>query len=98
MVSKERTEWHLDRRVTLALIGTLLLQAMMTGWWAASMDGRVTVNEQRIATNTRHIEEGRREMGNVGRDLARIGANIETLVEQVRQMNQRLNGREDREK
>ena len=41
--------WHLDRRVPLALIVTLLLQTAGMVWWAANLSARVVELERKQA-------------------------------------------------
>ena len=48
--------WHLDKRVPIALIAGLLLQAAGFGWWAAAIDARVTSNARDITRVERQIE------------------------------------------
>lgn len=43
-------EWHLDKRVPLALIITIVLQSMCAVWWAASMQARIDGLEKMLAT------------------------------------------------
>ena len=33
--------WHLDRKVPIALIATIVIQTMAIVWWAAKTDARV---------------------------------------------------------
>lgn len=40
--------WHLDKRVPVAIILGLVLQAGGFGWWAATLDQRVSVAERDI--------------------------------------------------
>ena len=40
-MSGDREPWHLDRKVPLALIVTILLQTSLGVWWAASLTSRV---------------------------------------------------------
>ena len=44
----ERRDWHLDRRVTVALIGALLLQGGSAIWWASSMNQRMSSLESTV--------------------------------------------------
>jgi hypothetical protein len=37
--------WHLDRRVPIATIGAIIVQAVAFGWMASAMDGRITALE-----------------------------------------------------
>jgi Tfp pilus assembly protein PilN len=40
--------WHLDKRVPIALIITILMQTVGIVWWAASLSERVTALENRF--------------------------------------------------
>jgi len=40
--------WHLDKRVPIALIVGLAVQAAGFGYWAAQIDGRVATNSRDI--------------------------------------------------
>jgi hypothetical protein len=40
-------EWHLDKKVPIALILTLAFQTAAIVWWAASISARVDTLEQR---------------------------------------------------
>lgn len=41
-----KEDWHLDKRVPLALVGTILFQTFALGMWAATISGRVAALEQ----------------------------------------------------
>ena len=41
--------WHLDRRVPIALIITIIMQTIGIVWWAASLSARVETLEHRFA-------------------------------------------------
>lgn len=41
--------WHLDRRVPIALIITIVLQATAIVWWGAKLSARVEMLEHTIA-------------------------------------------------
>ena len=43
--------WHLDKRIPLALIMTILLQTAGGVWWAATLTERVTIMERTMAYN-----------------------------------------------
>ncbi len=40
--------WHLNRRVPVALIVTIIMQTIGIVWWAASISARVDVLERRL--------------------------------------------------
>ncbi len=43
--------WHLDKRVPIALIITLLIQAGGAVWWAATTSGRISAIEQLVSSS-----------------------------------------------
>lgn len=46
-MSTRDEQWHLDRRVPLALILTIVIQTVGIVWWASSLTERVSVLEKR---------------------------------------------------
>ena len=42
--------WHLDKKVPIALLGAILCQTFVFGWWAASLQDRVAILESREAS------------------------------------------------
>lgn len=43
-------DWHLDRKVTFAMLGALLLNAGTGAWWAATTNKRIEYLEAAILT------------------------------------------------
>jgi septal ring factor EnvC (AmiA/AmiB activator) len=90
-VTGDRTaEWHLDRRVTVALIVALILNAVATALLVPGLDSRVGENEKDIARNTRFIEQDRRELSGVASSLASMNATLAALVVEVGRLADRL--------
>lgn len=48
------SEWHLDKKVPITLIGAILLQTFGFGWWASELSTRVSTLE---GTSPHIIEE-----------------------------------------
>ena len=64
-MNARRPDWHLDRRISVALIFAFVMQFGATVYWGASMAAQVATNEDNIATTTRHVEglnAGQREI------------------------------------
>jgi Tfp pilus assembly protein PilO len=79
--------WHLDKRVPIALIAGLLLQAAGFGWWAAAIDARVTSNARDITRVERQIEAiiaasqaQAVQLGRIEENLIGLRADISRLV------------------
>lgn len=43
------SEWHLDKRVPIALIVTIIMQSMAAVWWAATMQERMDSIEKSLS-------------------------------------------------
>lgn len=46
----DESRWHLDKRVPIALIVTLIIQTGGAIWWASSIASRVSSLEERVIT------------------------------------------------
>lgn len=44
------SEWHLDKRVPIALIITIIMQSMAAVWWAATMQSRMEALEKMLSS------------------------------------------------
>lgn len=53
----EGGEWHLDKRVPIALILTIIMQTMAAIWWAATMQSRIESLDKMIVSQG--AQEGR---------------------------------------
>ncbi len=83
--------WHLDKRVPVALIITILLQTVAAVWWAASLSARVDVLERdwaRFATVAARlrVQEDRQTRADVRLQsltarLERIERKLDVLLE-----------------
>lgn len=65
-------EWHLDKRVPLALILTIALQTGAMLWWAASLSERVNNLERQQALAAPQADR-----------LTRVEVKIESIVDGV---------------
>ena len=92
--------WHLDRRIPVALIVTIVLQTMAIVWWAASMNERLSSLEDRV--NGMHdfgpriirLEEKqdgiRQRLDRIDRNLRRVDAKLERLLYPSRKLQDRI--------
>lgn len=65
-------EWHLDKKVPVALIVTLSLQTAAIVWWAASISARVDVLEQRSLAAAPQAER-----------IIRLEAKLDNVVDKI---------------
>lgn len=47
-MSEKVEAWHLDKRVPIALIGTLLIQTCAAIWWASALNSQVNSIDGRV--------------------------------------------------
>lgn len=93
-MSEHNGGWHLDKRVPVAIIGTILMQTAGGVWFAAglhwrlmALEGRKDLNdrmvrmEQVVATNTRALERIERIL-----ERARFSSNTRTGHERLRRI------------
>jgi hypothetical protein len=87
--------WHLDRRVPIATIGAIILQAAAFGWMVSSMDSRIQSLEnysvelraakitERLAVEEAATIELRASNVHVGQQLDRLENKIDHLSERL---------------
>lgn len=78
-LSADRQPWHLDKRVPVALIVTIMIQTGAGVWWAATQDQRV-----------KSLEEWRTDSKSVAADLSEIKAEIRSLNRSIDDVKERL--------
>ena len=49
-------QWHLDKRVPIAIIFAIMAQTASVAWWAARLDSRVGVLEREVAAREQFQE------------------------------------------
>ena len=48
MSEEENGGWHLDKRVPIAIIGTIAVQGLLLAWWGGAFSNRVENLERQI--------------------------------------------------
>lgn len=90
-------QWHLDKRVPIALIFTLFVQSAAAIWWAASINERMAMNEASItavkadqATAGRELDTQRTQVAVLVEQLGNTNKSLERLQTEVRDTNSLL--------
>lgn len=73
--------WHLDKKIPIALILTLVFQTLAAVWWASGMDRRMTVAELELQKRGGWMEQKDREEV----DLARVIQSLDSTMQFVTQ-------------
>lgn len=88
-VMAEREQWHLDKKVPIALIIALAVQTFTFGWWAATQDARILSLERDNGRLEKRVEA----QDAAGRDAAgrliRVEEKASSILELVREIAQR---------
>lgn len=94
MVAVAAEQWHLDKRVPIALIFTLFIQSAAAIWWAASINERMSANEANITTikadqsaANKELESQRTQVAVLVEQLGNTNNNLERLQSEVRDTN-----------
>jgi hypothetical protein len=77
-------QWHLDKRVPLALIVTLALQSGAFIWWAAKADNRLEYLERTVNASAPQIER-----------VIRLEAKMDSVAEALNDVKVILRARSD---
>ena len=80
----EDTAWHLDKKVPITLIGTIIVQTFVLGFWTATINARVGYLEQNGPSNIAEFAklEAARESTNLS--LNTLEDNVKSLLELAR--------------
>lgn len=76
-------EWHLDKKVPIALIVTIILQTGVFIWWAARIDFRTQALESYHTTDSLRIDALERERVPNGEFRAETKAKLDGIKETV---------------
>lgn len=78
-----KEQWHLDRRIPIALIITIVVQTSVGVWWAATTTSQV-------AENSREIAELKAVTGDIPSRLSRIETRQEHMLQSMKEIARKL--------
>jgi hypothetical protein len=76
------TQWHVDRKVPIAVIIAIVAQTGGFIWWGAKADERLTTLERRVETSAPQADR-----------LTRVEVNLESIKESLTEIKARLRPR-----
>jgi hypothetical protein len=79
------SEWHLDKKVPIALIASLAIQTIAIVWWAASLSTRVDALERQYLATVPRMES-----------VIRLETKVDGLTSSLSELKAMLRGREPR--
>jgi hypothetical protein len=84
--------WHIDRRIPVALIGTLGLQLIFGVWWLSSMEFRVEAHEKQLTRIESAMSENDRDSQGLDNRLTRLEEKLSSQTEILQEIKRILNG------
>ena len=93
MQPASESEWHLDKRIPIALVLGLLAQTAGLGWFAATLNTKVQTNTAEIERVDARLERARDGSMQRAVQLGRIEEQIKGLRGDIRRALVRPNGR-----
>jgi type II secretory pathway component PulC len=92
-------QWHLDKRVPLALITTSLLQIVSIVWIASQMNADIQTNKENIQRLDNSVNTLQREantqavqMGRIEEGISGIRRDIASMLEVIKDQQNQLRG------
>ena len=79
-------QWHLDRRVPIALIIALVIQSAGGVWWASAMNERMAQVERRLEGFASRTVETERQVDAQGREIGVLTTEIKNLTRQLERL------------
>lgn len=84
-MTQEDTHWHLDKKVPITLILTILLHLGVSIWWARGLESRLATVERDQARQERRDDlqdnEARAAVLQLRNQLDRIDTKLDRLIE-----------------
>lgn len=93
-------DWHLDKKVPIALIGAIVLQAVIVGAWTTSISARVSATESKaselgVQMNANHnqlvgeVETLKTENGNTRVSLQKLSDQTDNITKILEHLERR---------
>lgn len=91
--NSQREPWHLDKRVPIALIATVLVQTTSIIWWAATMTSRVESVEREVAILVQKDSQRYDDARRMSEQIVRLDERLSQAVVVLREVRDELKGR-----
>lgn len=78
--------WHLDKRVNVAMIAALVVQAVVLGTWVGGIDEKVNQHDRRLMSLEAVDDRRSLEMRNIEGRLSSLEANSKAQLETLREI------------
>ena len=93
---REKGEWHLDKKVSIAVIIVLLSNTCAVTWWASGMEHRAQQSETEIALLKKRADDHDLFQRSLMVELATIREKVSAQVDTMRRIEVILEKKADR--
>lgn len=76
-------QWHLDKRVPVAIIFALLMQSLGGVWWASSLNERTAQIERRLEGFAQRSQGADRDIATLQQSVAVLSVQIDNTLRSV---------------
>lgn len=91
-MTEQKTQWHLDLKVTLTLIFGLFIHAASSIWWASQIDTNLKAHAVRIEANAANIRDLESQGGGIREHLVSIQKTQEFQTQMLQEVRSELRG------
>ncbi len=85
--------WHLDKRVPIALIVTIMLQCGAGIWWGATMAARLDNQERRIESLENRGQKMSESFSNMNNQMSRLDERMTAMLESTHRIERLIEDR-----
>ena len=85
-----KKDWHLEKKVTISLILSILLQTSTIVWWGSKLDSRVGFLEEKVSVDRNKIENQEKEFKDAASRLARVEERTAAMLDILRRIELRI--------
>jgi hypothetical protein len=86
------TSWHFDKRIPLALIGTIILQTGAAIWWASMVNSYIDDDRRGSVTISERISAVERDNSANGNRMTRVEVLLETQGDLLKEIRDTVKG------
>jgi|GEM_PF-1002542 hypothetical protein len=85
-----KNDWHLEKKVTISLIVSILLQTCAIVWWGSKLDSRVGFLEEKVTMEHSRIDNQEKEFKDAASRLARVEERTAAMLDILRRIEVRI--------
>ena len=85
-MTEPKEHWHLDKRVPISLIATMLAQTVAIVWWASSIDNRVTQLENVTLDQRSKDAASSSQLQQLNNNMTRLDTSFSYMIDSQQEM------------